>query len=103
MKPPSGGPAIGPIKAGMVTSDMALSRFPLSTARTMMSRPTGVIIAPPMPWKTRASTNWSSEREAAQPIEPSTKTQMAKRKTLRAPKRSAVQPLAGMQMASESR
>ena len=49
MKPPSGGPQIGPISAGMVTSDMALSRSFLSMLRTMMRRPTGVIIAPPMP------------------------------------------------------
>ena len=71
--------------------------------RTRIRRPTGVIIAPPMPWTIRASTNSSSERESAQPIEPSTNTPMAMRKTLRAPKRSAIQPLAGMKMASASR
>ena len=103
MKPPSGGPQIGPISAGMVTSDMALSSWCLSTLRTRISRPTGVIIAPPMPCTMRAMTNSSSECDAAQPIEPRMKTPMAMRNTLRAPKRSAVQPLAGMQMASESR
>ena len=69
--------------------------------RTMMSRPTGVIIAPPTPWMIRASTN--SSMEAAQPIEPRMNTVMAARNTLRAPKRSAVQPLAGMNMASDSK
>ena len=103
MKPPSGGPQIGPISAGMVTSDMALSRSFLSMLRTRMRRPTGVIIAPPMPCTMRANTNSSSECEAAQPIEPMMKTPMAMRNTLRGPKRSAVQPLAGMQMASDSR
>ena len=103
MKPPSGGPQIGPISAGTVTSDMALSRRCLSMLRTMISRPTGVIIAPPMPWTMRAMTNSVSECDAAQPIEPRMKTPMAMRNTLRAPKRSAVQPLAGMQIASESR
>ena len=103
MKPPSGGPQIGPISAGMVTSDMALRRFLLSMLRTMMRRPTGVIIAPPMPWKMRAATNSSSECEAAQPIEPRTNIPIAARNTLRAPKRSAVQPLAGMKIASDSR
>ena len=49
MKPPSGGPQIGPISAGMVRSDMALSRSDLSIERTTIRRPTGVIIAPPMP------------------------------------------------------
>ena len=103
MKPPSGGPQIGPISAGMVTSAMALTSSVLSMLRTRMRRPTGVIIAPPMPWTIRASTNSSSERESAQPIEPRTNTPMARRKTWRAPKRSAVHPLAGMQMASARR
>ena len=103
MKPPSGGPQIGPISAGIVTSDMALTRSFLSMLRTMMRRPTGVIMAPPMPCTMRANTNCSSECDAAQPIEPSTNTPMAMRNTLRAPKRSAVQPLAGMQMASDSK
>ena len=71
--------------------------------RTMMRRPTGVIMAPPMPWTMRANTNSSSVCDAAQPIEPRTKTPMAMRNTLRAPNRSAVQPLAGMQMASDRR
>ena len=49
MKPPSGGPQIGPISAGMVTHDMALTSSGLSMLRTTISRPTGVIIAPPAP------------------------------------------------------
>ncbi len=32
MKPPSGGPQIGPTSAGMVTSDMALNEQPLVDA-----------------------------------------------------------------------
>ena len=71
--------------------------------RTMIKRPTGVIMAPPAPWTMRASTNSWSECEAAQPIEPSTKTPIAARNTLRVPNRSAVQPLAGMQIASDNR
>ena len=71
--------------------------------RTMIRRPTGVIIAPPMPWKIRAETNCASECEAAQPIEPRTNIPIAARNTLRAPSRSAVQPLAGMKIASDSR
>ena len=103
MKPPSGGPQIGPINAGMVRSDIALSSARLSMLRSMMRRPTGVIIAPPMPCTMRAQTNCVSDCDSAQPIEPITNTVMAARNTLRAPKRSAVQPLAGMQMASASR
>ena len=103
MRPPSGGPQIGPISAGMVTSAMALRSRRLSKLRTMINRPTGVIMAPPMPWTIRAKTNCSSECEAAQPIEPSTNTPIAARNTLRVPKRSAVQPLAGMPIASDKR
>ncbi len=103
MKPPSGGPQIGPISAGMVTSDIALSRCLLWMLRTMIRRPTGVIMAPPTPCAMRAATNSDSVCEAAQQIEPSTNTPMAVRNTLRAPKRSAVQPLAGIKMASDNR
>src|SRR5262249_40362334 len=64
---------------------------------------TGVIIAPPMPCTMRAATNSLSEPDNAQPIEPSMNTAMAARNTVRAPKRSAVQPLIGMITASERR
>ena len=57
MKPPSGGPEIGPISAGMVTSAIALTSTRLSMVRNRMRRPTGVIIAPPVPWTIRAMTN----------------------------------------------
>jgi hypothetical protein len=82
---------------------MALDSRRLSMLRTMISRPTGVIMEPPAPCTIWASTNSSSECEAAQPIELSTNTQITARKTLRVPNRSAVQPLAGMQIASDSR
>ena len=49
MKPPSGGPTIGPTSAGIVTQAIAATRSLFSTVRTSTSRPTGVIIAPPMP------------------------------------------------------
>src|SRR6476646_9949534 len=51
----------------------------------------------------RARTNCEIELDSAQPIEPSTNTAMAARNTVRAPNRSAVQPLIGMKTASESR
>ena len=103
MKPPSGGPISGPIIAGIDTQAMALTSSRRSTVRTSTSRPTGVIIAPPMPCTIRAMTKSSSELDSAQPIEPSTNTAMAARNTVRAPNRSAVQPLNGMNTASESR
>ena len=103
MKPPSGGPSIGPISAGMVRSDIALTRFCRPTVRISTSRPTGDIMAPPMPWKNRATTKCASDCEKAQPIDPIMNTTMAVPKMVRAPKRSAIQPLAGMKIASASR
>ena len=103
MNPPSGGPSNGPISAGSVTQTMALISSRFSTLRTRIKRATGVIIAPPMPSTMRAITKWVSEPDRAHPIEPSMKTAIAARKTVRAPKRSAVQPLTGMNTASDSR
>ena len=82
---------------------MAPTKSRLLMVRTSTIRPTGVIIAPPTPWTMRAMTKSVSEPDSAHPIEPSTKTAMAARNTVRAPNRSAVQPLAGMKIASESR
>ena len=77
MKPPSGGPSSGPTSAGSVTQTMALISSRLLTLRTRIRRPTGVIIAPPMPSTMRATTNWLSEPDSAQPIEPSMNTAIA--------------------------
>src|SRR5476649_2018804 len=103
MKPPSGGPMTGPISAGTVTHAIALTSALLSMERSSTSRPTGVIMAPPAPCTIRAITNWVTEEDSAQPIEPTMKTAIAIENTARAPKRSAVQPLAGMNTASDSR
>src|ERR1700716_298492 len=51
----------------------------------------------------RAITKSVTEPDSAQPIEPTMKTAMAIENTIRAPKRSAVQPLAGMNTASDSK
>ena len=49
MKPPSGGPITGPIRAGMVSQASAEISSAFGTVRKMTSRPTGTIMAPPMP------------------------------------------------------
>src|SRR6266568_4067239 len=103
MKPPSGGPITGPIKAGTVTQAIALTNALLSIERSSTRRPTGVIIAPPTPCTIRAITKSVTEEDSAQPTEPTMKTAMAMENTIRAPKRSAVQPLAGMNTASDNR
>ena len=56
-----------------------------------------------MPCRMRAITKCVTVRDSAQPIDPIMKTPMAIENTMRAPNRSAVQPLAGMNTASESR
>ncbi len=103
MKPPTGGPSTGPTSAGTVTQAMALTNSRLGMLRTRIRRPTGVIMAPPMPCTMRAMTKPVSELDSAQPIEPMTNTAIAARNTVRAPKRSADQPLAGMKIASDNR
>src|SRR6201985_2212808 len=103
MKPPSGGPITGPTSAGTVTQAMALTSALLSMERSNTRRPTGVIMAPPAPCRMRAITKWVTDDDSAQPIEPTMNTAIAIENTARAPKRSAVQPLAGMNTASDSR
>src|SRR3954447_7983453 len=51
----------------------------------------------------REITKWVTDDDSAQPIEPIMNTAMAIENTARAPNRSAVQPLAGMNTASDSR
>ncbi len=70
--------------------------------RSSTSRPTGTIIAPPRPWKTRAAISVGRPVEAPQRIEPSVKTTIAEQNTVRAPILSATQPEAGMNTASVS-
>ncbi len=48
-------------------------------------------------------TKWVTFCDSAHPIEPIMNTPIAIENTMRAPKRSAVQPLAGMNTASDSR
>ena len=103
MKPPSGGPTTGPTSAGTVTHAMAFTSALLSTVRSKTRRPTGVIMAPPMPCRMRANTKLVTEEDSAQPIDPIMNTATANANTMRAPNRSAVQPLAGMKTASDSR
>ncbi len=40
---------IGPIRAGMISHDMACTMSSLATLRSRTSRPIGIIMAPPMP------------------------------------------------------
>ena len=64
MNPPTGGPSIGPTSAGMVIQAMACTSSLFGTLRSKTSRPTGIIIAPPMPWMERATTKPASDSSA---------------------------------------
>jgi hypothetical protein len=101
--PPTGGPTIGPTSAGIVSQAMALTSCDFSVDLSSTSRPTGVIIAPPMPCRKRAATNSMRLPEMAQAIDPARKTPIAMAKMRRAPKRSAIQPEIGMKIASDTR
>ena len=85
MKPPSGGPRIGPSSAGIVRYDSTRTRSRFSTLFSSTSRPTGTIIAPPMPCTKRDTTKPPSELEKPQASDPNTKTAIAARNTVREP------------------
>lgn len=76
----------------MVSHAMALTNPAFGVLRAMINRPTGTIIAPPMPCTNRASTNPSRLRAVVHVTEPG-KSRSPRCKTFRAPKRSATQPL----------
>ncbi len=85
--------------AGVSSHAIAAIRSVLSVERSRISRPTGTIMAPPMPCTMRASTSTSTESASAQAADPSVNTTMATRNTVLAPSRSAIWPLAGMNKA----
>ena len=71
MKPPTGGPSTGPISAGTVSQASEPTSSCLATLLRITSRPTGIIIEPPIPWTIRAATISGIELDNPQAIEPS--------------------------------
>ncbi len=59
----------------------------------------GVIMAPPMPWMIRETTNMGTLTDRPHSSEPKAKTEMAWMKMRWVPNRSAIQPLIGMNTA----
>ena len=78
---------------------MATISSDLAKVRTMVMRPTGTIIAPPMPCRTRQATSMLMSTARPHSSEPSVNSPIAEAKTRRVPKRSAIQPLIGMKTA----
>jgi hypothetical protein len=99
MKPPTGGPIIGPIVAGSISQAIERTSSCFDTARSMTNRPTGDIIAPPAPCSMRAATSAQSVGACAHAIDPNVNNPIAARNTVREPKRSAMRPLAGINIA----
>jgi hypothetical protein len=99
MTPPMNGPSNGPISAGITTKFMAASISDFGKVRTSASRPTGVIIAPPMPWMTREATNMCVLTDNPHASDPIVKSATAHVNTRLVPNRSAIQPLMGMKTA----
>jgi hypothetical protein len=87
----------------MAMKASARTRSPLGAARITTMRPTGTIMAPPMPCTERQKTNWPSELEKAHPTDAIMKTPRARRNVVHEPTRSATQPLTGMKTARLTR
>ena len=78
---------------------MAVTSSDRGKLRNRMSRPTGVIIAPPKPWITRISTSTGRLDDKPHRPEPMVNSASAPANTRRVPKRSANQELTGMNTA----
>ena len=87
----------------MVSQAMAESMSFFATPRSSSRRPTGTIIAPPMPCRMRNSTNSPSPCDRPHSTEATTKVAIASMKTRFAPNRSAIQAEKGMKTVSATR
>src|SRR6267143_1225789 len=85
MKPPTGGPTTGATSPGHVMYVIEWIRLCFSVVRNTTRRPTGTIIAPPIPWMTRAAVNCHNPLLSPQRIEDNVKTTIAETNMVRAP------------------
>ena len=103
IQPPIGGPRTGATRAGQVRIAITRTMSSFGVSRSTTSRPTGTIIAPPMPCSVRAAVKLHSPWVSAHRTEAPVKTAMASMNMRRAPKRSAAQLLTGMKTVSATR
>ena len=70
MAPPMTGPRIGPSRVGIPMT--AMTRFILSgpAVRAMIAWPTGMIMPPPKPWRTRNAMRAVADQARPQSTEP---------------------------------
>jgi hypothetical protein len=88
---------------GMISTVEALARRSGANARNNMAVPTGVIIPPPTPWRTRNRTSSQRPEACPQSADATVKTAIANRNVRLVPKRSPIQPEAGIHTARLSR
>jgi hypothetical protein len=93
------GPKAGATAVGTIKIFEAVARRSGGKARHNMASPTGVSMPPPTPCRTRKATSMLSDVDAPHRPEAVVKTASAKRKTRLVPKRSPIQPDAGMNTA----
>ena len=103
IQPPRAGASTGASSAGQVRYAVASSRSRFAVARRTTSRPTGTIIAPPMPCRIRATTSIHRLLLTAQSAEATVNVAMAQSSIRRPPNRSVSQPLTGIPMAMVTR
>ena len=102
IQPPRAGASTGASRAGQVRYAVASSRSFFAVARSTTRRPTGTIMAPPIPCRMRAPTSIARLLLIAQSGGHRNVT-MAISRIRRPPKRSVSQPLTGMPMAIVTR
>ncbi|KAG1166246.1 hypothetical protein G6F35_018303 [Rhizopus arrhizus] len=103
MKPPNGGPSTGANRPGQISMDITRIKSLLGVFLSSTRRPTGTIIAPPIPCRTRSATKPQRLLTSAQAREARVNRINAEEKTRRLPNRSAIQPLMGMNTPSVNR
>ncbi|MCY1230254.1 hypothetical protein D9M72_426600 [compost metagenome] len=101
--PPTSGARTGASSPGHTRYAVARSRSSLGVRRSTTRVPTGTIIAPPAPCRTRLTVSMVRSWLRAHNSEAMVNTAMAAQKTRRAPTRSASQPLTGIPMATVMR
>ena len=101
-RPPRTGPSAGATSVGIITIVDARARSIGGKARNSMATPIGVSMPPPTPWTMRNATSWPIVWANPHSTEPPTNRPSAVRNTRLVPKRSPIQPLAGIHTASDS-
>jgi len=103
IRPPMTGPKIGPSSVGTPITAMTRPRRcgPAVCASTLM--PTGMIMPPPMPCRTRKKISDSTDHARPHSAEPRPKSATETIHTCLAPNRSDIHPVSGITAASASR